>query len=77
MGLFDRIFGNDDARNAPATPPGDEAAIARYRYLMRTAPPEAIEQAHAEAFARLTPEQRAAVLRGLADELPPAERRVA
>jgi len=52
----------------------DEEAIARYRYLIRTAPPEAIEQAHAEAFARLTPEQRRKVLEELSKELPPYER---
>lgn len=31
----------------------------RYRYLLRTAPPETIEQVHAEAFSRLTESQRA------------------
>ncbi len=36
--------------------PTDEQAIERYRYLLRTAPPEAIEEAHAEAFAQLTVE---------------------
>src|SRR5690349_9832045 len=40
----------------------DEQAIARYRYMLRTAPPEVMEQAHEEAFARLTPQQRAMVL---------------
>lgn len=44
----------------------DEEAIARYRYLLETAPPERIEEAHAEAFARLTPEQRRQVLSELA-----------
>jgi hypothetical protein len=77
MGLFDSLFGNDDSRRAPPAPAGDEAAIARYRYLMRTAPPEMIEQAHAEAFAQLSPEARAQVLRGLADAMPEAERRTA
>lgn len=52
----------------------DEQAIERYRYLLRTAPPETIEQAHAEAFARLTPEQRRLVLDGLSSELPLEER---
>jgi hypothetical protein len=52
----------------------DEQAIARYRYMLRTAPPEVIEQAHEEAFARLTPPQRAAVLRELAETMPPGER---
>ncbi len=52
----------------------DQRAIERYRYLLRTAPPETIEQAHAEAFARLTPEQRRQVLDGLSGVLPENER---
>ena len=52
----------------------DEQALERYRYLLRTAPPETIEQAHAEAFAQLTPEQRRLVLQQLAKELPDSER---
>src|SRR6476469_126209 len=36
----------------------DEQAIARYRYMLQTAPPETIERAHVEAFSKLTPEQR-------------------
>jgi hypothetical protein len=55
----------------------DEQAIARYRYLLRTAPPETIEQAHAEAFAKLTPEQRRRVLQGLAESAPASERGLA
>jgi hypothetical protein len=52
----------------------DEQAVDRYRYLLRTAPPEAIEEAHAEAFAQLTAEQRRLVLEGLSSDLPPQER---
>jgi hypothetical protein len=52
----------------------DEAAIERYRYMLRTAPPETVEQAHAEAFAKLTPEQRNKVLADLSAEVPPSER---
>ena len=52
----------------------DERAIARYRYMLRTAPPETIEQAHAEAFAQLTPEQRQMVLNDLQQEMPASER---
>ncbi|HVK01988.1 MAG TPA: hypothetical protein VM490_00795, partial [Armatimonadaceae bacterium] len=52
----------------------DAAAIERYHYLLRTAPPETIEQAHAEAFARLTPEQRRQVLEQISQGVPPAER---
>jgi hypothetical protein len=45
------------AAGRPA-PTDDERAVERYRYLLRTAPPERIEEVHAEAFATLTPEQR-------------------
>jgi hypothetical protein len=51
----------------------DQQAVERYRYLLRTAPPDDIERAHEEAFARLTSEQRAEVLRELAQEVPPSE----
>lgn len=70
MGLFDRLFGDEPA--SAATPPpratrsADEIAVERYRYLLRTAPPETIEQVHAEAFAKLTEEQRAIIYRDLA-----------
>jgi len=57
-----------------AGPTADERAVERYRYLLRTAPPDAIEQAHAEAFAQLTPAQRRRVLEGLTRDLPPGER---
>lgn len=53
----------------------DEQAIERYRYMLRTAPPETIEQAHAEAFAQLTPEQRRTVLQQLSSVLPENERK--
>ncbi|MGY1724944.1 hypothetical protein [Blastococcus sp. SYSU DS0533] len=55
-------------------PTADEQAIERYRYLLRTAPPDQVEQAHAEAFAQLTPEQRAQVLGRLSESVPPGER---
>lgn len=55
----------------------NEQAIARYRYMLKTAPPETIEQAHAEAFAQLTPEQRRQVLQAMRDDVPPAERAMA
>ncbi len=81
MGLFDRFLGG---RQAPQTPQpqgwgrnaatGDDQAVERYRYLLRTASPETIEQTHAEAFAKLTPEQRRRVLDELSAELPEAER---
>ncbi|HET7399298.1 MAG TPA: hypothetical protein VFJ94_12340 [Intrasporangium sp.] len=52
----------------------DERAIARYKYLLRTAPPEAIEQVHREAFEKLTQEQRQQVLQRMSADLPEAER---
>jgi hypothetical protein len=58
-------------------PLSDEQAIERYRYMLRTAPPETIEQAHAEAFARLTESQRRAVLQGLKEVTPPREQAAA
>jgi hypothetical protein len=64
--------------DAPPAPHGgqlsDEQAIARYRYLLRTAPPDQIEAAHAEAFAQLTPDQRQEVLTQLAAAVPSSER---
>ena len=75
MGFFDRFRTGSSAHGADAT--ADEQAIARYRYLLKTAPPEAIEQAHAEAFARLTPAQRQRLLQELASDMPDAERNAA
>jgi hypothetical protein len=81
MDLLRRLFGSDEpsSRTAQARPrspqmSSDEQAVERYRYLLRTAPPETIEEAHAEAFARLTPEQRRMVLQELDSTLTPAER---
>jgi hypothetical protein len=41
---------------------------------VRTAPPERIEQAHEEAFAKLTPQQRRLALQELSREVPAGER---
>ena len=90
MGFFERLFGGGEEpqpqqrpmprQNMPGRQQGhltDEQAIERYRYMLRTAPPETIEQAHAEAFAQLTPEQRRMVLQQLRDTLPEFERQAA
>ena len=69
MGFLDRLFGTDEAaapaasRSATtaAAPTDDERALERYRYLLRTAPPETIEEVHREAFGKLTDEQRAVI----------------
>jgi hypothetical protein len=86
MGFFSNLFGLGESqpRTSPrdvvatmgrsAVPDNDAQAVERYRYMLRTAPPEALEQAHAEAFSKLSPEQRRQVLAQLADEAPAAER---
>jgi hypothetical protein len=53
----------------------DEQALARYRYMLQTAPPEELERAHEEAFARLTPEQRHMALQQMSQTLPESETR--
>src|SRR3954447_751774 len=89
MGLLDWLFGRkDEPRTQPGAPtfrgPGgdgehrqpdaDEQALQRYRYMLKTAPPETIEQAHEEAFAKLTPAQRAQALHELVAQTPEDER---
>jgi hypothetical protein len=82
MGFFDRIFGTGQREPEPERrqyvpqPPArgeDEIAVERYRYLLRTAPPEAIEQAHEEAFQRLTPEQRRLLFQQLSTDAAPGD----
>jgi hypothetical protein len=68
------VHGGAAAGRPAASKDPDQAAIERYRYMLRTAPPETVEQAHAEAFAKLTPDQRRKVLADLSSEVPPAER---
>lgn len=77
MGLLDRIFGTSSPQHGtPRRPPAgsDEYALERYRYMLQTAPPETIEQAHAEAFEKLTTDQRRQVLAELARSAPSQER---
>jgi hypothetical protein len=81
MGLLGRLFktdvGTDTQDGGPRrpSPEGSDAyALDRYRYMLQTAPPETIEQAHAEAFEKLTPEQRQQVLAELAAAAPASER---
>jgi hypothetical protein len=82
MGFFSRLLGTENEPRAryqqgnirsPAQAAGEQA-IQRYRYMVQTAPPETLEQAHAEAFAKLTPEQRRLLVQGLAQTAPPEER---
>jgi hypothetical protein len=75
MGIVDRVFGRgSQASGSQEASSPDEQALQRYRYLVRTAPPEAIEEAHRDAFARLTPAQRERVLQELNAAAPPGER---
>ena len=77
MGFFDRLLGRE--KQPPAAPrqrqrTDDEIAVERYEYLLRTAPPETIERVHAEAFAKLTPEQRDILFDKLTADSDPTER---
>jgi hypothetical protein len=86
MGFLSRLFGMDEGQPGPrdrldamqrpgrSTVSADEQALERYRYMLRTAPPETVEQAHAEAFAKLTPEQRRLLLAELSKTAPENER---
>ena len=79
MGIFDRFRPAGEPRGRTyegrrAELSEDEQALARYRYMLKTAPTETIEQAHVEAFAKLTPEQRRMLLEQLRNEMPDAER---
>jgi hypothetical protein len=83
MGFLDRLFGtNSDAeyrettnrvREASAARSEDEVAVERYRYLLRTAPPETIEKVHEEAFTKLSPEQRKMLFTQLSADAPRGE----
>lgn len=76
MSFFDRLFGaptpEPQPRNAGVRG-DDERAVERYRYLLQTAPPETIEQVHAEAFEKLTPEQRRLVFDEMSRTAPAGE----
>lgn len=85
MSIIDKLLGREETtqrqqirrqvEDQPLTGrSSDEQAVARYRYMLQTAPPETIEQAHTEAFARLTAEQRRLVLEELSADAPEAER---
>lgn len=88
MGFFGRLLGVEDEtdrararqqsdvapRPVRGEPTTEANALERYRYLLRTAPPETIEQAHAEAFAKLSADERRQVLTELSNAAPPAER---
>jgi hypothetical protein len=79
MGFLDRLLGRPEQPEQPrraATPERteDEIAVERYRYLLRTAPPETIEQVHTEAFSKLTDEQRDLLFQQLTENAMEGER---
>jgi hypothetical protein len=82
MGFLDRLLGRSEQPEQPepprrATAPqrsDDEIAVERYRYLLRTAPPETIEQVHTEAFSKLTAEQRDLLFTQLSENAMAGER---
>jgi hypothetical protein len=76
VSFFERLFGASRGDHPhPSTPPrsDDDRAVERYRYLLQTAPPDAIERVHREAFERLTPDQRALLLDALRRDAPEGE----
>jgi hypothetical protein len=79
MGFFSRLLGMDQGDTAgdgrrSGTPAGGANALERYRYMLETAPPETIEEAHRQAFEKLSAEQRTQLLRQLAQVAPANER---
>lgn len=82
MGFFDRLFGTNDSqdttpqyrRTGAPRRTDDDIAVERYRYLLRTAPPETIEQVHLEAFSKLTPEQRDLLFQQLLENAPEGDK---
>jgi hypothetical protein len=82
MGFLDRLLGREEApqyearQSATRAPErsADEIAVERYRYLLRTAPPETIEQVHLEAFSKLTDAQRTLLFEQLSADSSPSER---
>ncbi|MCU1406590.1 MAG: hypothetical protein JWQ43_2893 [Glaciihabitans sp.] len=84
MGFLDRLFGRPE--QDPDTEPRyrrsgntaarseDDIAVERYRYLLRTAPPETIEEVHREAFSKLSPEQRALLFEQLSANAPAGDK---
>ena len=57
MGLRD-LFARRPPGPATRAAAADAGALDRYEKMLATAPPHAVEQVHADAFARLTPAQR-------------------
>jgi hypothetical protein len=79
MGFFSRLFGMEQGETprdprGSVLPAANASALERYRYMLQTAPPETIEQAHREAFDKLGPEQRRQLLSEFVQAAPVNER---
>lgn len=66
MGLLSRSRRHEDS--TPAAPV-ESALVRRYRYLLRTAPADALMALHAEALTRMEPVVRAMLLRTVGERL--------
>ncbi len=70
-----QIFGGQGERDqAEPVAPAEDPVERQYRYLLRTAPADALEAAHVEALAALPDEVRAAVLTTVQDALVAGQR---
>ncbi len=58
-----------DGSDRPLLPPGEDVVVRQYRYLLRTAPLDALEAAHREALSKVDPGDRAVVLRTVQTQL--------
>jgi hypothetical protein len=50
-------------KHAPSRGTPEDQVVRQYRYLLRTAPPDALEAAHVEALSAIGPDHRETVLR--------------
>lgn len=73
MGLTPPAAGSPTSAEHGRLSAADRQAVARYDYLLQTADPHQVEEIHREAFARLTPDQRAHVQSRMTSELPAHE----
>ena len=64
-----RIFRRPAAAPPAAQPEEEDPVVRQYRYLLRTAPGDALEHAHGEALSAVSPEDRATVLRTVQEQL--------
>ncbi|WP_406832524.1 hypothetical protein ABEG17_06820 [Pedococcus sp. KACC 23699] len=70
-----QIFGGQGERDqAEPVAPAEDPVERQYRYLLRTAPADALEAAHVEALAALPDEVRAAVLTTVQEALVAGQR---